>query len=69
MVSAKFDPEANALYIRLSRGKKIAKTIPLGEGRYLDITESGKPVGIELILSKSVPKEAKAPLRELVVKN
>lgn len=52
MVLAEFDPDANALYVRLvdNSDKKIVKTIPLSDGSYLDVTEDNQPVGIELIL-------------------
>lgn len=37
---------------------RVAKTIPLGEGKYMDVTESNEPLGLEIILPRNVPDEA-----------
>lgn len=59
MASVTFDPDANAMYVSLEKKKvRIAKTIPLGEGKYLDVTEKNEPVGLEIILPRKVPEEA-----------
>lgn len=51
-----YDPDAKAMYIALEDDKKsrIAKTIPMREGKYIDVTESNEPVGLEIILSHDV---------------
>lgn len=62
MVLVTYDPEAKALYINIAdevRGlpkKKIAKTVPLGEDRYLDVDESGKAVGLEILFPQDLPQ-------------
>jgi hypothetical protein len=47
------------MYISLEDDKKsrIAKTIPMGEGKYIDVTESNEPVGLEIILPRDVAGE------------
>jgi uncharacterized protein YuzE len=50
----------NALYIRFLEDARIAQTIPLGQGKYLDVTETGDIVGLEIILASSSPQEALA---------
>jgi len=57
MVSVSYDPEVKALYLKLN-DYRVAKTIPIGEGKYLDVAESGKAVGLEIIFPKSTPEEA-----------
>jgi uncharacterized protein YuzE len=57
MVLVSYDPEAKTLYLKLNE-YRAAKTIPLGEGKYLDVAESGKAVGLEIIFPKSIPEEA-----------
>jgi uncharacterized protein YuzE len=57
MVSVSYDPEAKALYIQISH-QRVAKTIPLGQGNYMDISESGKAIGLEIIFPRSTPQEA-----------
>jgi uncharacterized protein YuzE len=58
MVSVAFDPEVKALYVRILEGKRIADTLPLGQGKYMDITETGEFVGLEVIFPSSTPQEA-----------
>ena len=58
MVSVSYDPEAKALYIEITSGQRVAKTIPLGQGNYMDISESGKAIGLEIIFPRSTPQEA-----------
>jgi uncharacterized protein YuzE len=57
MVSVSFDPEAKTLYIQVSN-LRPAKTLPVGEGKYIDVSESGKAVGFEIIFPRSTSKEA-----------
>ena len=49
MVSVTFDPEVKTLYVRILEGKRIAATLPVREGWYMDITETGECVGFEAI--------------------
>ena len=58
MVSITFDSEAKALYIQIIEGVKTVETIPMGQGNYMDISESGKAVGLEIIFPVSTPDEA-----------
>jgi len=58
MVSVTYDPEAKALYIKIIENEKPVETIPLGEGKYMDISESGKAIGLEIIFPASTPKHA-----------
>ncbi len=56
MASVSFDQEARALYVKLDNNK-IAKTIPLGDDRFIDVDESGKAVGFEILLPKNMSSE------------
>jgi len=59
MALVTYDPDAKAMYISLNEKKaRVAKTIPLGEGKYLDVTETNEPIGLEIILPREIPKEA-----------
>jgi uncharacterized protein YuzE len=58
MVSVTFDPEVKALYVRVLENARIAQTIPLGQGKYVDVTETGELVGLEIIFASSTPQEA-----------
>lgn len=60
MVLVTYDPDAKAMYISLEdeRKSRVAKTIPMGEGKYMDVTESNEPIGLEIILPRDVPNEA-----------
>lgn len=59
MVSVTYDPEAKAMYIDFDKvNAKVAKTIPLGGDRYLDINGSGKAVGLEILFPQDLPQEA-----------
>lgn len=45
-----------AMYFSLDKKKiRVAKTIPLGEGKYLDVTETNEPIGLEIILPRELP--------------
>jgi uncharacterized protein YuzE len=57
VVSVTYDPKAKALYISLDEGSKVAKTIPLGSDRYLDVDENGKAIGLEILFSQDMPKD------------
>ena len=56
MVLVSFDKESGAMYVRLSK-EKIVKTIPLGKDRFIDVNKSGKLIGIEVLLPKTMSKE------------
>ena len=59
MVSVTYDPEAKAMYVRLEdQNVSVFKTIYVGEGKYLDVSESNKPVGLEIIFPESMSKDA-----------
>ena len=59
MVSVSYDREANAFYFRIAKQKtKITKTISLGKDRFMDVDKSGKTIGFEILLPKSIPNEA-----------
>jgi uncharacterized protein YuzE len=55
MVSVTYDRVANAIYVKFN-DCKVAKTIPLGEDKYLDIDENGKAIGLE-VLFNDMPEE------------
>ena len=60
MASITFDREANAMYVRVNNEKKkIKETISLGEDRFMDVDENGQIIGIEVLLPKTMPEEAK----------
>ena len=42
MVSITYDESGKSLYIDLERGLKISQTEPMGEGKYMDVSEDGK---------------------------
>lgn len=48
-----YDPEVKALYVRLLKDKRIAKTIVVKEGVNLDVSEDNKIIGLELLLSNA----------------
>jgi uncharacterized protein YuzE len=51
MVSVEFDPEVNAMYIRLKKGK-VEKSEPLADNVIVDVDKKGEAVGIEILLPK-----------------
>jgi len=51
MVSVEFDPEVNAMYIRLKKGK-VNKSEPLADNVIVDVDKEGKAIGIEILLPK-----------------
>jgi uncharacterized protein YuzE len=57
VVSITYDESGKSLYIDLEKGLKIFKTVPMGEGKYMDISEDGKAIGLEIIFAKSTPDE------------
>ncbi|MDE1770420.1 MAG: DUF2283 domain-containing protein [Thaumarchaeota archaeon] len=55
MVSIKFDKDSGAMYVRLRKGK-VAKTIPMGKDRFIDVNEKGKIVGMEVLIPANTPE-------------
>ncbi|MEO9277691.1 MAG: DUF2283 domain-containing protein [Nitrososphaera sp.] len=55
MVSIKFDKDAGAIYVRVRKGK-VAKTIPMGDDRFIDVNQTGKIVGMEVLIPADVPE-------------
>ena len=58
MVSITYDPEAKALYIQIVENDKPLETISMGQGKYMDVSGSGKLIGLEIIFPSSTPQEA-----------
>jgi len=44
-----YDPEAEAIYIYVKRGKRVPKTEELEDGIFLDKNEKGEILGIEIL--------------------
>jgi len=57
VVSITYDASGKSLYIDLEKGLKISKTIPMGEGKYMDISEDEQAIGLEIIFARSTPDE------------
>jgi len=51
MASVEFDPEVNAMYLRLKKGR-IAKSEPIADNIVVDLDENGEVVGIEILFPK-----------------
>jgi len=56
-----YDPEIDALYIRLIEGKHECRTVRLNEEIALNIGEGEKLVGIEILDAKEVLGAGKMP--------
>jgi uncharacterized protein YuzE len=56
-----YDPEIDALYIRLIEGKRECRTVRLNEEIALNIGEGETLVGIEVLDAKSVLGSGKVP--------
>jgi uncharacterized protein YuzE len=48
-----YDKEAKAMYVRMLKDVRIAKSFVIKEGVNLDISEDDKLIGIELLLSNA----------------
>lgn len=46
-----YDPQADALYIRLREGE-IEDTLEAGKYVYVDVDEDGVPLGLEILFTK-----------------
>jgi uncharacterized protein YuzE len=62
MVSVSYDRTAKALYVHLDKGKKIAKTVQVGPGYFMDLAEDKEVFGLETIHPESIPEEAIQPI-------
>jgi len=56
-----YDPEIDALYIRLREGKHECRSVRLSEAVALNIGAGEKLIGIEILDAKSVLGPAKTP--------
>ena len=56
-----YDPEIDALYIRLVEGPRQCKTIRLTDEIALNVGENEELVGIEILDAKETLGEGKAP--------
>jgi uncharacterized protein YuzE len=56
-----YDPEVDALYIRLIEGEHECRTVRLNEEIALNIGEGEKLVGIEILDAKTVLNSADPP--------
>lgn len=61
MASHEFDKEADALYLRLKKGR-VSSSEPLADNIIVDLDSKKKVLGIELLLPPTVRKEIKAQL-------
>lgn len=61
-----YDPDADALYIRLVEGKQECRTLRLNEEVALDVGPEEVLVGIEILDASEVLGEGEAPAVELV---
>ena len=61
MASLEFDKEADALYLRLKRGR-VSSSETLADNMIVDLDSKKKVLGIELLLPPTVRKEIKAQL-------
>ncbi len=50
-----YDPQADALYIQLRKGK-IAQTVETSHYIYADLDEEGQPLGLEILFVKRLLK-------------
>jgi len=51
MVSVEFDPEVNAIYIHLKKGK-VDRSEALADNVIVDVDKKGVAIGIEILLPK-----------------
>jgi len=59
MASLEFDDEANALYLKLRKGK-VASSEPLAENVILDLDVKERVIGLELLLPRTVSQKLTA---------
>lgn len=61
-----YDPEADALYIRLIKGKQECRTLRLNDDVALNVGSGETLVGIEILAASHVLGEGESPAVELV---
>jgi uncharacterized protein YuzE len=50
MISTTYDPEADALYVRVApKGTRVAETREIEPGVMLDVDDKGRVIGIEVL--------------------
>jgi len=59
MASLEFDNVANALYLKLRRGK-VASSEPLAENVIIDLDDKENVLGLEVLLSRTVSQRLTA---------
>ncbi|MGH9978123.1 MAG: DUF2283 domain-containing protein [Nitrososphaeraceae archaeon] len=67
MASVTFDPRFRTMYINFTgKPNKVTKTITVADGQELDIDKAGSAVGLEVLFSSDMSKEATEALLKLV---
>lgn len=53
MMQINYDPQADAIYIRLREGE-VDNTLSVGKYIYADVDENGVPLGLEILFASRV---------------
>lgn len=53
MLQINYDPQADAIYIRLREGE-VDNTLPVGKYIYADVDANGVPLGLEILFASRV---------------
>lgn len=53
MLQINYDPQADAIYIRLREGE-VDNTVPVGKYIYADVDANGVPLGLEILFASRV---------------
>jgi uncharacterized protein YuzE len=53
MMQINYDPQADAIYIRLRAGE-VANTVAVSKYIYADVDENGVPLGLEILFASRV---------------
>ena len=53
MLQINYDPQADAIYIRLREGE-VDNTLPVGQYIYADVDENGVPLGLEILFASRI---------------
>ena len=53
MMQINYDPQADAIYIRLREGE-VDNTLPVGKYIYADVDANGVPLGLEILFASRV---------------
>ena len=59
MASVEFDPEVNAVYIRIREGK-VERSDPIADNIIMDLDKDGELIGLEVLLPSLNDKQLKA---------